>query len=535
MRFNESVGYNFYNYSSAADFNTNLMDSQKLNNGNRQYFNNTKSPNVNGQVSYNHRFGNSRRNLFINVNNNINDSRANVFNISNNYFYPVDSAAYSLLLNQLQLNTSRTTRIGSTISYSEPLAEKGSLNISYNYNYSVNDAPKAVYDFNNLTSIYDILNDTLSNHFNNYTYNNVVALNYNYSAKGSGFGVGARWQNALTKSQAFGKDSVYQQSYSGFSPNLSFYSNGRGRRFNLYYSFGLQAPQAYQLQPLVDNTNPLYIKLGNPGLKYAEVHSIRYNYNYYNAHSETGFNSNAGFSSIVNNIANSTTFDNTTGSQVTQPVNTGGAYNWNAWFSYFRPIYFGKDKIKWNVNFYANASRNVNLLNGEQNTNLNNYSRVYMGLTYDSPKWIDFHTDVSLSRQTTEYSLQSDLNNTSYFFDVSPNITVIPITNTEINIDYDYRQTTGQAAGFNTAVNMLNADITQYLGPKKDIWIKLKAYDLLNQNVSIWRSTSDNYVQDTRANVLSRFLLLSLNFRLNKFNSSNTANVDIPDDSKTKM
>ena len=109
------------------------------------------------------------------------------------------------------------------------------------------------------------------------------------------------------------------------------------------------------------------------------------------------------------------------------------------------------------------------------------------------------------------------------------------MANTEINIDYDYRQTTGQAAGFNTTVNMVNADITHYFGSKKTIWLKLKAYDLLNQNVSVWRSTSDSYVQDTRATVLSRFLLLSLNFRLNKFVSSNTANVDVPDDAKTKM
>ncbi len=535
VRFNESMAYNANQYNSAALFNTNLPDSSKFNNGNRVYSNSAKSPSLNGQVSYNHRFANSRRNLFININNNINTNRADIYNTSNNYFYPVDSTAYALLLNQLQFNTSRTTRVGATVSYSEPISARSTLNASYSYNYSINDVPKQVFNFNNITSLYDILNDTLSSHYNNYSNNNIVSVNYNYSGKNTGFGAGVRWQSATIQAKPIGKDSMYRQSYNGISPNLSFYSNGKGRRFNIYYAFSLQAPQAYQLQPLVDNTNPLYIKLGNPDLKYAEVHSVRYNFNYYNSHKEMGFNSNAGFSSIVNNIANSTTFDNTNGSQVTQPINTNGAYNWNAWFSFFSPIYFGKDKVKWDINLYTNAWRNVNLLNGEENINQSNSTRVYLGLTYDTPKWMDFRTDFSLSRQTTEYSLQADLNNTSYFVDVSPNVTIIPVTNTEINIDYDYRQTTGQSAGFNTSVNMLNADIVQYFGAKKDFWIKLKAYDLLNENVSIWRSTSDNYVQDTRANVLSRFLLLSLNFRLNKFNSSNTANVDIPDDSKTKM
>jgi hypothetical protein len=362
-----------------------------------------------------------------------------------------------------------------------------------------------------------------------------VQLNYNYTGKKAGFGAGIRWQDAITKSRAFGKDSIYQQSYYGFSPNLSFYANARGMRFNIYYSFNVQAPQASQLQPVVDNANPLYIKLGNPDLKYAEVHSIRYNINYYNSHSETGFNSNAGFSAITNNITNSTTFNSVTGSQTTQPINTDGAYNWNAWLSYFSPIYFGKDKVKWNVNVNAWGNRNVNLLNGEENVNLTSYAKVYLGLTYDSPKWIDMHTGFSLSRQTSEYSLQTSLNNTSYYLDVNPDVTIAPTKNMEINIEYDYRQTTGQSAGFNTSVNMLNADIVQYFGSKKTIWLKLKAYDLLNQNVSIWRSTNDNYIQDTRATVLSRFLLLSLNFRLNKFITSNTANIDVADDGRNKM
>lgn len=535
VRFNEGAGFNTYDNHSVASFNTNLADSTKINSGNRQSISHTNTPNVNGQISYNRRFANSRRNIFISLNNNINNSKSQLYNLSNNSFYPVDSTAYALLVNQLQYNTNRTTRVGATVSYSEPLAEKSSLNISYNYNYGINDIPKDVYGYNTLTKLYDLLNDTLSSHYNNHTYNNVVQLNYTYTGKNTGFGVGLRWQDAITQSQPQGKDTLYQQRYKGFSPNLSFYTNARGMRFNIYYSFGVQAPQAYQLQPLIDNSNPLYIKLGNPNLEYAEIHSVRYNLNYYNSHKETGFNSNAGFSSVVNNITNSTSFNGTSGSETTKPINTDGAYNWNAWFSFFSPIYLGKEKIKWNINFYANGYSNINLLNGTENINSSHYAKLSLGLNYDSKKWIDMSTDFSVSKQASDYSLQPYLSNNSYYVDVNPNITITPIANTEINIDYDYRQTTGQSAGFNTSVNMVNADITHYFGTKKAFWIKLKAYDLLNENVSVWRSTTDSYVQDTRANVLSRFLLLSLNFRLNKFISGNTANTDLPDDTHTKM
>ncbi|MEX6688307.1 TonB-dependent receptor [Danxiaibacter flavus] len=532
VRVNQNAGYNISHYDGASVFNTTLPGGAvKINEGARLSTNKTTVPTSNGQISLNHRFGKTRRNLFMNFWHDINNRQSGSYNQSNNYFTPVDSTAYSLLLNQYQNYQDHGTRLGSSVSYSEPVGRRGVLNFGYNYSYGKNNSPKEVYDYNAQTGYYDHFNDSLSNHFNNFTYNNTASVNYNYNGKNSGFGVGARWQDAKLVSETFGKDTSYKQSYAGFSPNLSYYSNGRRRRFNVYYNFNLQAPQAIQLQPIVDNTNPLYLRLGNPGLKFAQIHNARYTYNYYNSRKETGFNSNASFSAIVDNIVSSNTFDQTTGRQATQPVNMDGAYNWNAWFSYFRPFVFGREKIKWNINLYANASHNINLLNGEENKTNNTYSKVYMGLTYDTPEWIDLHTDVSLVRQTSDYSLQPDLSNTSYFFVVSPNVTFSISGKTEINIDYDYRQTTGQAAGYNTTINMLNADVVQYFSEKKDVWLKLKAYDLLNQNVSIWRSTGDNYIQDTRSNVLSRFLLVSLNFRLNKFNTKQET-LDFPGNNK---
>jgi|GEM_PF-1369146 len=536
IRFNENGGYNTYNNNSSAIFNTNLKDGYLINDGNRRSDNTSNTPSVNGQVSMSHRFGPSRRTFFVSLNNNVGNTTTNIHNISNNYFFPQNSTNDSLLVNQYQNNANKNTNLGAALSYSEPMGKNASLNISYNYNYGKSNSLRDVYDFNALTALYDKYNDSLSSHYNNTNYNTTTAINYNYGTKKNGFGVGVRWLTSSIESEHIGKDSSYKQTFSGIAPNISFFSNGKGKRFNIYYNFSLQAPQAYQLQPIIDNTNPLYLRLGNPNLKFASVHNIKYNYNYYDSKTETGFNSNASFSSIINNIANSTTSDINTGSQVTQPININGAYNWYAWFSYYGPIYFGKDKLKWNVNLYANGGRNVNLLNGEDNISRNNYAKLYLGVTYDSPKWIDLHTDFSISRQESNYTLQPDLSTTSYFLDVSPNITFIPSSNgkTEINIDYDYRQTTGQAAGYNTSVNMLNADIVQYLTDKKDVWIKVKAYDLLNQNVSIWRSTGDNYIQDTKANVLSRFVLLSLNFRLNKFNTKRE-DMNMPDASQNAL
>ena len=517
MRFNETVGYVHSTYNINAIYQTILADSTVVNNGNRYNGNTGDNPFVNGNVSYSHRFPQSRRSLFLNFSNNINSANTGAYTISTDNYFPADSTPYSQFVNQFQRNPNRNTSIGTAVSYSEPVGQKGALNLSYNYNYGMTDVPQTAYDFDPVSKYYDLPNDTLTSHFGAKSYQDNVVLSYNYGTARGGFGAGVRWLDATTSSQSFGKDSSYRQGYEGFAPNVSIYSNGKNRHFYAYYNFSVQAPSASQLQPVVNNSNPLYLVLGNPDLRYAETHTLRYIYSYFDSKKGVGFSSNATFNDIVNYISNSTTINEQTGGQITQPVNLNGAYNWNAWVSYFRPLSIGDDKIKWNVNLWAQGGRNVNLLNGADNVNTSNYARFYFGLTYDTPKWLDLHTDVSLARQESDYSQEPTLDNVAYFLDISPNVTFQVAPETEVNIDYDYRQSSGQAAGFNTSVNMLNADFVQYFNKKRDIWLKVKGYDLLNQNVSVWRTTGSNYVQDTRSNVLTRFVLLSLNIRINKF------------------
>jgi len=519
IRFNESIGYSNNSYHSASSFNSTAFGGYKLNTGLSEGSGSSQSPVLNGQVGFNRRLGNSGRNIYLNFSNAINSSQNKAYSYFNNYFYPLDSTSYALLLNRLQYNNSTNKNFGTTISYSEPIAPNNTLNFSYTFSYGNNNMPREVYDFNPQTSLYDMLNDSLGSHFDNNTNSSTASLNYNYSSKKNGFGIGMRWKQLLTQSHSRIKGSTYEQNFTGFLPSLSFFSVGKGRRLNIYYALNVKAPQAYQLQPIIDNTNPLYIRLGNPDLKYALIQTVQYNFNYYNTKREKGFNSNANFSALSNNIGNGIIFDNTTGRQISQPLNTNGAYNWNAWFSYFEPVHLGNDKIKWNLNLASSGSKIVNQLNGKENISKNNFVRLFLGLTYDTPEWIDLHTDISMSRQISKYSLQPDLNNKAYYLNISPNLTVKPVNNTEINVEYDYRQTTGQALGFNTSANMLNANIIQYFSNKKDMWLTLKAYDLFNQNSNIWRIYGDNFIQDTKMNTLSRFLLLSLNFSLNKFNN----------------
>jgi hypothetical protein len=516
FRFNESINLRNNSFSSLSQFNTAAFNNYKINEGHNGNSNSSKSPSLNGQISYNRRLSATGRNLFVSFSNNINNNNIVVYNNSNNYFYPIDSIFYTSLLKQFQYSDNKNTNIGTAISYTEPLAYNQSLNISYAYNFDNNTMPKEVYDYNEQSEVYNVLVDSLSYNFINSTSSNTLSVNYNYNARKIGFGTGIRWKQSLTQSFASGKENVYEQGFRGFLPNMSFYSIGKGRRLSVYYNSFIQTPQPYQLQPVIDNTDPLYLKLGNPDLKYAVIHMLRYNFKNYNARKERGINSNANFYLISNNITNSIRYDNITGKQVSQPINGSGAYSWNAWLSYFEPLHLLNDKIKWNMGFNTGGSKINSRFNSEGNINRNGFLKIIFGLTYDTPEWLDIRTNFSLIKQSNKYSLQLDLDNRSYYLTVSPDITLNPGKNTEINIDYDFRKATDRSTSYHTSTNMLNLHVNEYFDSKRNTWITLSAFNVFDQHDASSQVYGDNFIQTLQTNSVSRYLLLTVNFRFNK-------------------
>jgi hypothetical protein len=519
IKINEYAGYSKNVFVNAAAFETLLAQSDHtLNKGNSTSSSNTSTPWVNGNASYIRRLGYNGRNLSIDLSNRINSYDARVYNVFNNIYYPADSS-YSLLQNRYQYQQNSNNAFRASAVYCEPLAAKSTLSFGYAWDYNNSDLPKEVYEYNATTGLYDSILTAFSNHFKNNSQSGTASVTYNFKTKNTGFSVGARWKNAaINSSNTFDKDSSYNRSFNGLLPNLGFYKTGKRFRLNLDYNMYIRAPEALQLQPVIDNSNPLYLRLGNPGLKYAVVQTLQYKLNWYNGRKETGINARASFSVLSNNISNDLQYDAATGRQVSTPVNIQGAYNWNAWCTYYKPIYIGDDKIKWNINLSGTGYNNSNFLNGAVNITSYSMMKIFTCFYYDTPGWINLRTNFSFTSQTNRYSLQNNLNAAATYITINPVIALRPAKNTEINLDYDHRQVNSDASTLNSDANLFNASIKQYIGEQKAVAVSLKAFDILNENNNILWSYGDNYVQETQLNTLTRFLLLSISFRLQHFN-----------------
>ena len=83
--------------------------------------------------------------------------------------------------------------------------------------------------------------------------------------------------------------------------------------------------------------------------------------------------------------------------------------------------------------------------------------------------------------------------------------------------DVYYTASAGRAAGYNQQFVLLNASIGQYLFRNKQGEWRLTGYDLLNQNRSITRNTTDTYVEDVQSLVLRRYVMLTFAYTIRYF------------------
>ncbi|MEO8769188.1 MAG: TonB-dependent receptor [Ferruginibacter sp.] len=495
-------------------------DDHKVNDGTIDEFALSKVPNFNGSLLFNHRFHKKGRTMSINLNGGASstDGSDDVTNL-NNYYGPQTGPPGSgndILNHQYIPQDNNNSNYGGRVSYIEPLSKKRSLEFNYAYNYQYTGNDRKTYAVDSVSDKKYV--DSLSSIYNNVYTTNKVGVNFRTNMKKYNYTVGLAVQQGTIKSNNLvDSKNNYTQHLVNFYPVIRFaYNFSRSRSFNLNYNGSSNQPSYSQLNPAVDNSNSQYITRGNPDLKpeFTNTFSTRYN-------NFDFISGNVFFGNISVSFTNDKIVTNTRqlgfGTQETRYLNANGFYTVVAFYNMSRPRQNRKYVLNWGGNIIYN--NNISYVENNKNTARNWVFGQRLAEDFKIKKWLETNAAVNYSLNTTKNTLKLPglSNTTTNTWDLS-NTTRIFLPKDFI-LSYDITKTFNNGYSDNVNANplIINGTLEKQFLKKKNLSIKLQAFDLLDQSKGISRTVTGTSITDTRANRLSRYFMLSFVLRLNKF------------------
>ncbi|POY36760.1 hypothetical protein C3K47_10405 [Solitalea longa] len=508
------------NYRTSSNRSSNIFESlnndQKVNDGDRSSGSDTKSPDFINTINYSKRFKNSQRHLMLLVTNSFRSNNQDGLNYSLSNYY-LNEALQQTVINQKKVNNTSSSSNAVNIAYSEPVFKNLSIKLMYDFNSGIENSSRNTYDFNELSNEFDKENSLLSNVYRNRTNYNRLGLSLNSkreSATKMDYSVGVSVQKTDLRGKSLSKDSVYTQNKFSIIPQASLnYSISKNKSFGANYKGDIRQPAISDLQAVPDNSNPLYIRMGNPNLQPEFNNSIGFNFRSFNPASNQSMFANLNFTTVLNQITYSNIFDATTGKQISKPENVSGNYNLNLFVNWGLPY----KKIQFKPGLNTAISKSISNINGVLSATINGRYGLLYGMNYRYNNKIDLllncnanynnvsHADPRL-KDAKYFNLSSNFN-CSYF---------LP-GNFTLSSDLTYTKNTSQIQSAKQGVTLLNASLNKEFLKGKKAKLSLEAFDLLNQNTNTSRSITNNQIEDRLSNTVRQYFMLSFTYRLLSF------------------
>ena len=432
--------------------------------------------------------------------------------------------------------------------YSEPLWKGAHLQANYELRYSRNKSDRLTYDFSHMEqnpfagieplyrdwdpwigrfsqdSMDDYLDKNLSRYseYKNYTHNIRMTLRYKQESYDYNVGFLVQPQHSDFIQDYRGVYVDTTRTVTNLTPTLDFhYKFSEQSNLWVHYRGDTRQPEMSQLLDIVDDSNPLYITQGNPGLKPQFTNSLNAYYNTYIVRHKRSIVAYANYRHIRNSISNLVRYDPETGGSISRPENINGNWNFNGGFTFNTAI---DTTAHWNVgtdtrirynNFVSYVAQQK--ADAQENTTrtLNLNERLTAGYRND---WLEVTLDGQVNYQHSRNELQPNADLDTWQFNYGGQLLVRLPYDFEVSMNLHERSRRGyNDSSMNTNELLWNGQISKPFLKNKSLIVALNFYDLLGQQSNYERWVNANSRSDTQYNSVNSYAMLHVRYRLNIF------------------
>ena len=509
------------------------------------------SKSVGAMLQLNRKLNSKGRNATVRADVSYSDGDSKSLSISNVHLYQVMNASgndSTYQTNRFNTTPTKTLNYDLQFTYSEPIFRAMFLQFSYKFTYKYNKSDRSTYDFSNLgESFFDgvvndyrgwnnyfsllgqpldsYLDDALSRYseYKNYIHDiqvmlRVIREKYNLNA---GIMVQPQKTRFVQRYQGVNTDTV--RTVVNVTPTFDFrYRFSKLSNLRINYRGTTSQPSMSDLLDIVDDSDPLNITMGNPGLKPSFTNTFRLFYNNYIQEHQRALMAHVNYSNTRNSISNKVTYDELTGGRTTRPENINGNWNVSGAFMFNTAI---DSAGLWTVNTFTNVRYNnyVGYLsldnNSDSRKNTTKTAQIGEQLTASfRNSWLEVSLDGSLDYTHTRNLLQSQSNLDTWQFSYGGYVNVYLPWGTSLSSDIHQNSRRGyNDSSMNTNELVWNLQLSQSFLKGNALTVSLQFYDILRNQSNFSRVINAMQRSDTQYNSINSYAMLHAVYRINLF------------------
>lgn len=490
-------------------------DGKLINQSDRTTTNDGEDRNLLGSLQWQKRLKKKGRTLSFNGDFSVMNKTNDGYLLAKNDFYDKNGSLVRRdNLDQFKTNDEALSSINGKLAYTEPLWKNTFMELNYRFAFNRNNAERNTLERTAPGGKYENIIDTLSNHFIYNSNNHMGGFTLRLNEKKFSLYGGASLGSVRFNLDDINKGNNRNISFTNFLPTAGITFNPKKqRRINLNYNGTTRNPTLQQIQPFIDNTDPLNITIGNPNLKQEFRHNFTFSYSDYKVLKSKNFYLSGNFSTTSNAITNANFIDSI-GRRVNQAINVNGNYNGYIWSRYGFDIF---PSYNLSFGFSPNISRFVNRVNGLENISTNNSYGFEVSLGHWTDKKLSFYLNFESRYNQSKSSIRPEAvtkywSHTSY---ANLSLKLPAKLFLEVNSEINLYQKTALFAN-NSNVYLINSSLKKTFGKNDKLEMKVAINDIFNQNQNIQRNISTNFITETIRQNIQRFWMFTIAYNFSK-------------------